>query len=362
MVVRTIYADETGFTGGDLLNREQPIFAIATTDLADEAAGNLLRTAFPNYQGDEFKFSNIWPRPKSKRRVVGFGELIGKQADNVFSYFIDKRFCALTKVVDFLVEPLAHDAGFDFYAQQFARRYTNMFHYGLVMFGEPELYERIVRLYQSFVRAPTRETLKAMEISYGLMASSGPIELREFLSMAARGAATFLRFHELEAHRGSNDIQFTALLASIGDWRGRVTEDLAIIHDQSSNFFRREEAWSAMTNSDIPEQLHQAAGDSSFIQYPLRVVRTEAVDSRNSFSVQLCDVLAGLVARGLRRDLTPEDAALMADVNATGFGELRCNGIRPEPEFPIGEAQPLEGPDSVDQALAIMKAGMSIKR
>ena len=58
MVARTLYFDESGFTGDNLLDSTQPIFAIASTDLEPEVAEVILRETFPRYGGNEFKFSN----------------------------------------------------------------------------------------------------------------------------------------------------------------------------------------------------------------------------------------------------------------------------------------------------------------
>ena len=60
MPMRTIYCDESGFTGYNLLDPRQPIFAVASASIDEQRAEAILRESFPNYQGAEFKFSNVW--------------------------------------------------------------------------------------------------------------------------------------------------------------------------------------------------------------------------------------------------------------------------------------------------------------
>ena len=84
MVARTLYFDESGFTGDNLLDGTQPIFAIASTDLEPEVA----------------------------------------------------EVAVLTKIVDFLIEPLFSTTGYDFYADGFSLKYTNYIHFGLTQFAE----------------------------------------------------------------------------------------------------------------------------------------------------------------------------------------------------------------------------------
>lgn len=66
VTAKTLYFDESGYTGYNLLDPNQPVFAIASTDIEPAIAGTILRESFPDYQGEEFKFTNIWGS-KSRR-------------------------------------------------------------------------------------------------------------------------------------------------------------------------------------------------------------------------------------------------------------------------------------------------------
>ena len=60
MTTRTIYCDESGFTGYNLLDPAQPVFAVASAVVDERRAEEILKHSFPRYQGPEFKFANIW--------------------------------------------------------------------------------------------------------------------------------------------------------------------------------------------------------------------------------------------------------------------------------------------------------------
>jgi hypothetical protein len=53
MPVRTIYFDEAGYTGYNLLDSVQPIFVIASVDIEEQLASEILQSSFPKYQGGE---------------------------------------------------------------------------------------------------------------------------------------------------------------------------------------------------------------------------------------------------------------------------------------------------------------------
>ncbi|MFM6854735.1 MAG: DUF3800 domain-containing protein, partial [Sphingopyxis sp.] len=99
-----IYFDESGYTGTDLSNPEQPFFVIASSTLGDADAKTLLEDSFPGYQGAEFKFTNIWRRDRHRRNLERFVTKLAEVEKSVFVWGIDKRFCLLTKMIDYVIE------------------------------------------------------------------------------------------------------------------------------------------------------------------------------------------------------------------------------------------------------------------
>lgn len=235
MATRTIYCDESGFTGYNLLDRHQPVFAIASANIQEEQAEDILRSSFPNYKAAEFKFSNIWST-RNKVGLLKFAAHIPKFEELLFIYMIDKGFATLTKAVDFLIEPYITDTGYDFYDEGFCWKYCNYIYFGLTNYAPPELLESLLRNYQSFSRNPSPETLARLQLQLGLMATSAEARVRVFFQQMELGAKLFHKYHNLDTFRGSDELQMTTMLAVVGHWRQRFAEDFAIIHDASSNF------------------------------------------------------------------------------------------------------------------------------
>jgi len=94
--VRTIYFDEAGYTGYNLLDPVQPVFLIASVDIEEHLAAEILQSSFPRYQGDEFKYSNIW-RSGNRDGLSRFCSRLEEYADKAFCCAINKRFSVLTK-------------------------------------------------------------------------------------------------------------------------------------------------------------------------------------------------------------------------------------------------------------------------
>jgi hypothetical protein len=127
-----------------LLDPTQPIFAIASADVAEQWAEEILKTSFPRFRGTEFKFSNIWRSSHHRTGLLTFAAHLEVLADLSFMYIANKRFVVLTNIIDFFVEPYTTAAGYDFYNDGFCWKYANYIYFGLTQFAPPELLEALL--------------------------------------------------------------------------------------------------------------------------------------------------------------------------------------------------------------------------
>ena len=351
--IKTIYFDESGFTGTDLLNPEQPHFCVVSSDIDDAVAQKILHSSFPHYQGKEFKFNNLWRRPTNREGFTAFAKNLHDLSENIFIHLNDKKFVALSKIVDFLVEPVVSGAGYDFYADGFNRHYLNMFHYGLILFDEKNLYDDLVENYCQFSRFPTEEALNHLQVELRKMSETCSDELTPYIGSASLGANSFHQHSNLDTFGSSNDIQLTSVLASIAYWRSKSDLDFAVIHDQSSNLFKQLGTWEKITSVDTPKGVI-LDGQGEPVQYPLRIVSTELVDSKEHWTIQLCDMFAGMALRRLSQKNTLEEKEFIESWCSGGIENIIFNGIRPEPDFGNGGPKRNSGPDSVDQFTEIV--------
>lgn len=342
--LHTIYFDESGYTGSDFLNNDQPVFCVASTDIDDGEACTILKTSFPRFQGNEFKFTRINRRPRHRAGLVSLSEHLSKMVDRVLIYNCDKKFTALVKAVDVLVEPLIHELGYDFYADGYNRRFMNMFHFGLCQIAGSAVYDSIVRWYDRFSRN-SNDASAIHQLSH--IMDRCPDEVSSFVRILLDGANHFIGSQDTIANPIDNDIQQSCVLALVNHWREHTTDAIEIVHDASSNFFRQLELWNKITSTDI-KPATVTAGDRRGIIFPLGVERTRPGDSVDSYALQLCDMIAGLAAH-LGRRIEEVDLGFRRDVMDAGFDQLRCDGIIPGFEFVEDSPEGLSGPDVVDQ-------------
>jgi hypothetical protein len=351
-----VFFDESGFTGTALLDPDQPSFVIASSIVTDEEAARFLRDVFPDFRGEEFKFKKLWGRPNYRRRFVPLCNAVGTVPDNVFLWEVDKKFCALTKMIDFLVEPVAHDAGYDFYKNSHANKFANYIHFGLTCIGSPDLYTATVNAYYAFARDPTDASLELLTYRLLVMANSAPKELEFFFRTAYLGAVTFHEHSDIATFRDSLEIYLPSILNSVAYWTARVAGGVDIRYDRSKAFFGQKSVWEAITSKQVPAQLHPVANGPP-IQFPLSVNSTEATDSKTSPAIQLCDLVAGLAVKFMNTPEGGEGREILDAIAASSFGNVPINGLVPQPNFPEDGPAPLDGPDAVDRMVRIIRDG-----
>ena len=337
----TIYFDESGFTGHDLINPDQPTFTVASVDIEDAAARALLQASFPRHQAKEFKFTRVLRRPKNRGNLIRFAEHLAGIRDNIFVYICDKRFAAFAKTQDTLIEPVLHKRGLGFYSGGFGRRYVNTFHHAVMRHSSTTgLYDAIVSWYIQFSRNPSENELQVLRT----IERSCPEPVKPFVSMLLMGA----EFH-CRSGSGSltsdNDIHASCVLSSLYHWRTMTNREINIVHDDSSNFFRQLPLWNFITSSEVnPYTITYEEGRQ--VTFPLRVAQTRPGNSADSCSLQLCDMIAGLSAYLNRQ---PVDVDLRNDVLEARFGVLNADGVRPGTDFIDSPLSNLNGPDVLDQ-------------
>lgn len=353
----TIWFDESGFTGEDLMNPEQRYFALASSIVGDDEAEALLRQCFPRYGGTEFKFSALWRRPSHREGFLDLAERLPALSGRTFVYIVDKRYSILVKIVDYLIEPIVTASGHDFYRQAYGRKFVNALNMDLREHGTPEVTEELLTLWHGFARDPSEASLARLEAFLAAKARSSGPPLSSFFALAGQGTAYFRRIWDrLEDFTQSNELQVSSMLMSVSHWRLRRDEDLRIVHDESSSFFRQRDMWAALTRDDMPPfEAETATGQS--IPFPLRITETRTERSEASPAIQLCDILAGLFSRATRLFAGERDQFLL-QLFRGGLGDASFDGVMPLRERPAGPPPRREGPDMLDTMVEVLRPAL----
>lgn len=346
MSVTNIYFDESGNTGTQLLDPQQPYFTTGSTDIPDDEAADIIKRCFPRYKGGEIKSKEILKRGQGRQAFLSFAREVGRLPERFVATKINKRFTVLCKMVDHLVEPVLHAAGYDFYKDDYAARYANMAYYAFENFLNKEASTALFKAYNDLARFPDTDRLGTLRTALQNAKSNAPEGTEVFLDSMVEGTNQ-LDDAGLESLDDSNDIHVTSLVSSMGHWQSRYTGSFAVFHDESMHFFSRSRRWSEMTDPSQPAQVIQV-GEKKTLTLPISVVSTTSTLSHQCASVQLCDLIAGFVSRVYASQNAEFQAFVHAAVEA-GMGEMKIYPVDAGTEFVSGPPAIADGPDAIDR-------------
>lgn len=345
--MQKVYFDESGQTGTNLFDPDQPFFALASTDLSEREAADIIARSFPGQQGPELKSANVFRRPTGRRNFLNFAKEVGTRPNSFCAAKISKRYVVVSKIVDQLVEPMLRDAGYDFYKDGYAIRFANSVGYMFEHLLQRADADRILSSYNEFARTPTAPLLRAFRSELGSVLANPPNGTGTFLSLIAQGAAEAAANRDLTAFEDSNEIHVTSAIECMKFWQEKTGGPFEVIHDESTHFFKRSDMWERMTNPDLEPQIF-TIGDKT-LRFPIPVVSTVSAKSHENASLQVCDLIAGFTSRVSAPGASEEMVRFRREAIEQGLGEVLIYPVEFGIDFAPGGPPRADGPDIVDQ-------------
>ena len=298
--------DESGYTGFDLLNREQRFQGAATIAISNEDATRLIEEYFPKLQATELKYRALSRRPANHARLLALLRDVLSSYKSV-TYVCDKRFLLILMFLDYAVEPYYYDRGVDFYrdGQNYAMG-SLLAITGSTLLGKTE-FEALLAAFQ---RATKEKSPAALA---DLVAAARRTNWRNFpeaIGPLAQYAAPEC-LSAIATPGVTTDAAMVVLQSLITCMEVMSDGPYRVEHDQSKNLETYHDLLQRFIDHDEEIELRQS--EIASFKFPLKLTEVVQVDSMASSAVQLADVMIG--------------AALEAANNLTG---LRAGGLDPE--------------------------------
>ncbi|WP_398661229.1 hypothetical protein [Streptomyces misionensis] len=117
-------------------------------DLAASIVGEVRGQLPPNLR--EPKYTSLAGSSRGRKSLMNaFSRL---PEGSVQTYLIDKRFMVVTKMVDVIVEPMAHRDGYNLYEGKETLALANMLHLAGPVMGDADAYDRMLHAFVNWVR------------------------------------------------------------------------------------------------------------------------------------------------------------------------------------------------------------------
>lgn len=330
-----IFADESGNTGEDLLSLDQPIFAVGSVHLTDEAAVDLLSST---EIGDrpEWKFSRLRKSGPGRRSILqilnGLSPATGKWAA------AHKRYMISCKIVDSLLEPVLHAAGVNIYDKAGQVVLANAWHEAIPATLGEEGADRFFNLFVQMFRSRTSAAFNEFYTALEELTAGAPEPTAEHLEVLLESrphAEGFLL--DPKADWDDLDPAQPFLMPLLSAWDEEIGTPYSVIHDQVKGVERWQRMIEPYLFSPLPRR-PVGHGERTW-SLPLFATDVSFADSRDHPQLQVADILAGAANYWLRGLLTePDDRPFHEGIEKAAILNMVVLALWPEAGADFDEA------------------------
>jgi hypothetical protein len=349
----TIYCDEAGNTGANLLDPDQPFFILASNDLSGGEALALLEHVRSG-QGGEPKFSVLRRRPEGIARVIRLLSDPRLNKDRIRIGVFHKRYMIVSKMVDLVAETLIHEMGGDLYERGGNIAMANVLYYCMPAFCGEERTSAFLQAFVDLIRHGADEYKdKFYAAGEQLLLASKSADFKRHL-MYFTEPALFHRWY-LNFNWSALDPAIPALFHQIVIWGNRKGERFHVVHDQSKPILASQQTFEMMM-AGPGEGSKTIGSDRRKITFPLRALSLSQGDSVDHPQLQIADLCAGAINHFYKCHLADQPDDLSRAVEDLGCLDWGDDFVLPQPYATPEELGTTEtdGTNSVDEMVAYL--------
>jgi len=347
----TIYCDEAGNTGANLLDPLQPFFVLATNNFSEEEAIKLLEHV-RSAQGAESKFSTLRRRPEGIARLIRFISDPGLNKERVCFSVYHKRYMIVTKLVDLIAETLIHSIGGNLYERGGNIAMANMLYYCIPAFCGQTTTDNFLQAFVNLIRYGSEETKEFFYvIGKQLVDASVNDRFKEDLVYFTEPSLYESWYHGFDW--SDLDPAIPALFHQMVVWSERTPTRFHVVHDRSKPILASADTFELMM-AGPGEESKTIGTDRRKITFPLRATSLSQGDSAALPQLQVADLCAGAINHFYKLHINGQSDDLSKAVEVSGCLGWGRDFILPQPHF-TPEALGTDGSggsDSVEEMIS----------
>ncbi len=291
--VTTIYFDESGFTGDNLLHPDQEIFVYGSVVCAEKEAKEVVLTLIEKYkiQNGELKGRQLVNSTKGKRAVI---EILNHFNGCIRAAVMNKKFALACKFFEYIFEPAIASKSSLFYYEDFHKFISNILYLDFMLKGEDA--EVIFHEFEAFIRKGEFDNITLLFSEYYPDETFPP--LIHILEFAYAHQKTIIQ--EINTlPTWTLDLTATSLMTLLTEW-GEEFGQVKAICDQSKPLIFQQEIFDAMIER-VDKKFIYVGDEKKLITFNL----AEPIilsDSKETFGIQIADVVSAAVAYALNEE------------------------------------------------------------
>ncbi len=293
--LKTVFVDESGYTGGHLLDRAQPFQSLSAICITEEDASELINKYFPRHKGKELKYKQLKGRKTYWESLLGIQEELLNEYNGI-SYVVDKKYMQLLLFLEDCFEPFLHSIGdTDYYKGGNNIALASMLYYCAPTFWGRKEFDELLYYYQ-------RTAITGLDLNVNILVEhasnivSKGQECSDYLiPLASRNSEVI---DSLLMSVQKNDISFPMLHGLISRVEDDMNANYIIKHDNTENMKNYRELLDFLIKIDSDFKIVHSVHNT--MKYPLKISQIEECDSKHSKGVQLADILAGAIVESAK--------------------------------------------------------------
>lgn len=285
--------DEAGNTGANLIDSDQPCFALASVHFTDDETAKILSTAATG-QASEIHFAGLKKTNSGRKKVLDIlnSPLLTPEKAKVFLVY--KPYLITTKIVDMLIENLLHRDGIDLFENGGNIALSNVLFYCIPAFCGENAFQKIQQTFIEMVR--TKENAGIMNFYSAVFEARKKCNSPQLLPELE----TITRTREILRDSMSGwrhtdlDPALPCFMNLSGAWSDQFGEAFSILHDESKAIDFDKDLFESLMNPNAEDI--RVGRDRRTTPLFIKSTGITFADSKVVKQIQVADVLAGATA------------------------------------------------------------------
>lgn len=291
MSTKTIYIDESGNTGQDMLNADQKVFVLASVSFSEQEL-ELLKNIFGSTE--EMHFKKLKKSIDGRRKILEFINHHLIDESHIVFYVVHKELNVCGQITDQLIETVMHHKGHDINRQGGNILYMNYLFYFGNFFWKKDLYTILLESFVEMIRTKSEESIGRFYDAVKKLLDS--VEEKSILQPIAESRKYIDEILD-SVDKYTIDVTLSTFLVLCDRWYKFYKESVDVKLDNSkqinhySDYLNHTRELTARGEARI-----EIGYDERKITFPPQIADLQMVDSKDEFGVQCADLIASAIS------------------------------------------------------------------
>ncbi|AFZ43007.1 hypothetical protein PCC7418_0791 [Halothece sp. PCC 7418] len=290
--------DESGNTGANLVDFQQPIFTLASVNYSKSEANSIINSIFSGNHVSDPKFADDIKGNKSRENnLVRFLSSSQANHEKIKVSIYHKKYLAIGKIIDILLEKCAHQDDIDIYKYGYNIALSNLCYFCFPAFYGESAFKQLLHNFVAMIRYQTVSSIEAFYSIVETMLNLGDnqeVEYFQGLLSIILKSYDYIEEILLGNDHLSLDPAIPSFYLHCVRWGEELNRPFNLIHDDSKPISATQDILEMMMEPDTQTTL--IGYDTRSYMFPLKARKIKFENSKVDPRIQLADIMAGCIS------------------------------------------------------------------